>query len=183
MQQRVQPAVAGFHVPISWYIALNSFACIVAVPPLLWAWRRQASRGGEPDDVTKIGIGAWLTAGGNLILAVASARHGEALVSPLWPFLYSVTTGVAFLYQWPTLLALVSRSAPAIVNSTMMGVVFMSLFVSNILIGWIGGYYERMSPAMFWGIHVVIAAAGGLLLLVFGRRLTRALRVPQLKRR
>jgi POT family proton-dependent oligopeptide transporter len=81
----------------------------------------------------------------------ASIRPGEAVVNPVWPFLYSVTLGVAFLYQWPTLLALVSRSAPAIVNATMLWIVFMSLFVSNILIGWIGGYYERMSPATFWG--------------------------------
>jgi POT family proton-dependent oligopeptide transporter len=176
MQQRVQPTVAGFHVPIAWYLAFNAFICVVAVPPLLWAWRQQASRGGEPEDVTKIGIGAWLTAGSNLILAAASLGSGAALASPVWPFLYCVIMGVAFLYQWPTLLALVSRSAPAIVNSTMMGIVFMSLFVSNILIGWIGGYYERMSPAAFWGIHVVIAAAGGLLVLVFGRGLTRALR-------
>jgi POT family proton-dependent oligopeptide transporter len=183
MQQRVQPTVAGFHVPIPWYIALNSFTCIVLVPPLLWAWRQQASRGGEPDDVTKIGIGAWLAAGSNLILAAASVRPGDALVNPVWPILYSATLGVAFLYQWPTLLALVSRAAPAIVNSTMMGIVFMSLFVSNILIGWIGGYYERMSPARFWGIHVVIAAAGGLLLLLFGRRLTRALRTPYSERK
>ncbi len=176
VQQRVQPTVAGFHVPIPWYVALNSFICIVAVPPLLWTWRRQASRGGEPEDVTKIGIGAWLTALGNLMLVAAGVWSGDALASPVWPALYSVILGVAFLYQWPTLLALVSRSAPAIVNATMIGIVFMSLFVSNILIGWIGGYYERMSPAAFWGVHVVIAAAGGLLLLVGGRRLTGALR-------
>jgi POT family proton-dependent oligopeptide transporter len=43
------------------------------------------------------------------------------------------------------------------------------------LIGWIGGYYERMSPAAFWAIHAAIAAAGGLLVLAFGRHLTRAL--------
>jgi proton-dependent oligopeptide transporter, POT family len=176
MQQRVQPTVAGFRVPIPWYSALNAFTCIVAVPPLLWVWRQQASRGGEPDEVTKIGIGAWLTAGANLFLVAASLGSGAGLVSPVWPILYAAALGIGFLYQWPTLLALVSRTAPAIVNSTMMGIVFMSLFVSNMLIGWIGGYYERMSPAAFWGIHVVIAVAGGLLLLVFGRRLTHALR-------
>ena len=183
MQQRVQPTVAGFHVPIAWYLAFNAFICVIAVPPLLWVWRQQASRGGEPEDITKIGIGAWLTAGSNLILAAASLGSGDALVSPVWPLLYCVVMGVAFLYQWPTLLALVSRSAPAIVNATMMGIVFMSLFVSNILIGWIGGYYERMSPAAFWGVHVVIAVAGGLLLLAFGRSLTRALRPPDLMRK
>ena len=52
----------------------------------------------------------------------------------------------------------------------------MSLFVSNNVIGWIGGFYERMTPAAFWALHAAIAAAGGLLVLLFGRSLGRALR-------
>ena len=79
------------------------------------------------------------------------------------------------MYYWPTLLALVSRAAPAKVNATLMGLCFMSLFVSNNLIGWIGGFYEKMSPAGFWAMHAAIGAAGGLLVLLFGRRLSRVL--------
>jgi POT family proton-dependent oligopeptide transporter len=56
-----------------------------------------------------------------------------------------------------------------------MGIAYMSLFVSNIVIGWIGGFYERMSPAAFWALHAAIAAAGGLAVALFGRRLSRLL--------
>jgi POT family proton-dependent oligopeptide transporter len=84
--------------------------------------------------------------------------------------------GIAFIYYWPTLLALVSRAAPARVNATLMGFAFMSLFVANNLIGWLGGFYEKMSPAEFWAMHAAIGAAGGLLVLVFGRTLGRVLR-------
>jgi len=56
-----------------------------------------------------------------------------------------------------------------------MGLAFMSLFVSNNLIGWIGGFYEKMRPVEFWAMHAAIAAAGGLLVVLFGRRLSRAL--------
>ena len=59
--------------------------------------------------------------------------------------------GISFLYYWPTLLALVSRAAPAKVNATLMGLAFMSLFISNNLIGWIGGFYEKMTPAAVLG--------------------------------
>jgi POT family proton-dependent oligopeptide transporter len=96
-------------------------------------------------------------------------------VSALWPILYFVFLGVAFLYYWPTLLALVSRAAPVKLNATMMGLVFTSMFVANVLIGWLGGYYERMTPAAFWGLHAGIAAVSGLLLRQFGGRLNRVL--------
>ncbi len=57
----------------------------------------------------------------------------------------------------------------------MMGIAFMSLFVSNNLIGWIGGFYERMSPIEFWAMHAAIGAIGGILVMLFGGRLSRAL--------
>ena len=91
------------------------------------------------------------------------------------PFLYSAALGISFLYYWPTLLALVSRAAPAKVNATLMGLAFMSLFVSNNLIGWLGGFYEKMTPAQFWAMHAAIAAGGGLLVMLFGRYLSRVL--------
>ena len=59
-------------------------------------------------------------------------------------------------------------------NATLMGLAFMSLFISNNLIGWIGGFYEKMSPAQFWAMHAAIAAGGGLSSL-FGRWIARAL--------
>jgi POT family proton-dependent oligopeptide transporter len=56
-----------------------------------------------------------------------------------------------------------------------MGFTFMTLFVSNNLIGWIGGFYEKMTPLQFWGLHAAIAAIGGVLVLLFGRPLGRVL--------
>jgi POT family proton-dependent oligopeptide transporter len=108
-------------------------------------------------------------------LVAAIFASGDAPVHLIWPFLYSAALGISFLYYWPTLLALVSRAAPAKVNATLMGLAFMSLFISNNLIGWIGGFYEKMRPAEFWAMHAAIAAGGGLLVVLFGRRLSRAL--------
>ena len=175
IQQHVAPKVGSFRVPIPWYLSINSLASIVGVPLVLWIWNRQASRRREPDDLAKIGTGAWIAAASNLILVTAILVAHNSLVHPLVPFLYSAGLGISFLYYWPTLLALVSQAAPAKVNATMMGLAFMSLFVSNTLIGWIGGFYEKMTPATFWAMHAAIAAGGGLLVLLFGRRLSRTL--------
>ena len=78
-------------------------------------------------------------------------------IIPIWPFLYSAVLGISFLHYGPTLLALVSRAAPAKGNVTLMG------------------FYEKMRPAEFWAMHAAIAAAGGLLGVLFGRGLSRAL--------
>jgi POT family proton-dependent oligopeptide transporter len=152
---------------------------ILAVPLLFGIWQFQASRRGEPSDLGKIGVGAWLAATANLILVVAIVSSGGDPIHPLWPALYCAGLGVAFLYYWPTLLALVSRAAPASANATMMGVAFLTLFVANNLIGWVGRFYEQMSPTSFWIMHAAIAATGGVLVMVFDRQLTRALHVEE----
>ena len=57
----------------------------------------------------------------------------------------------------------------------MMGICFLTLFIANNLIGWIGTFYEKLGPLAFWALHAGIAAAGGLLVLLFGGALQRAL--------
>lgn len=178
IQQHVALDVGGFRIPVPWFQSINSVSSVLCVPLVFWIWRRQASRHREPDDLAKIGSGAWIAAASNLILVAAIFVSGNKSVHPVWPFLYSAGLGISFLYYWPTLLALVSRAAPAKVNATLMGLAFMSLFVSNNLIGWIGGFYEKMTPAQFWAMHAAIAASGGLLVILFGRRLSRTLYPP-----
>ncbi len=175
IQQHVALEAGSFSIPIPWYQSIDPLFSILGVPLLFWIWRRQASRDREPGDLGKIGIGAWLCAAGNLILVAAIIAAGGRPVHPVWPFLYCAVQGIAFLYYWPTLLALVSRAAPAKVNATMLGVAFLSIFVANNLIGWIGTLYEKMRPVEFWALHAAIAAIGGVLVLLLGGRLSRVL--------
>lgn len=174
-QDHVAPTVAGLQIPIPWYQSLDPMFSIIGVPLLFALWRYQAARQREPGDLGKIGVGAAIVCAGNLILAAATIAAAGTPINPVWPLLYFACMGIGFLFYWPTLLALVSRTAPAKVNATMMGVAFMSLFISNNLIGWIGGFYERMGPVGFWTLHAAISATGTLLVLVFGRSITRAL--------
>jgi POT family proton-dependent oligopeptide transporter len=175
-QQHVAPNLGALRIPVPWYLSINALFSILGVPLLLWIWRRQAAHGGEPDEIAKIGVGSSVMGVSNLILVAATmVSRGEA-ANPIWPFLYSAGLGIGFLYYWPTLLSLVSRAAPARVNATMMGFVFISLFVANNLIGWVGGFYESMGPLRFWLLHALIGAVGGLLAILFRRNLNRILR-------
>jgi len=173
VQDAVNLQVGGLTIPVPWFQSIDALASILAVPLLFAIWRYQSKHRGEPGDLGKIGTGAWLAAISNLILAAAVYFADGAPVNAIWAVLYCVGMGVSFLYYWPTLLALVSREAPPRANATMMGIAFLTLFVSNNIIGWIGGLYEQVSPLAFWLMHAAIAAMGGVLVLLFGRRLHR----------
>jgi POT family proton-dependent oligopeptide transporter len=175
IQDHVALAAAGLRIPVPWFQSIDSFTSILAAAPLLWLWRRQAAHGTAPGNLAKIATGSWIAAASNLVLVGAIAFAGGNPVHPVWPFLYCVGLGVAFIHYWPALLALVSRCAPAGLGGTLMGLVFVSLFFTSILMGWLGAQYERLDPRLFWGAHAAIGAAGGLLVMLFGRRLERML--------
>jgi POT family proton-dependent oligopeptide transporter len=163
-----------FHMPAAWFgSAMDSFISIACVPLLFALWRWQARHGGEPGEIAKIGIGAALAAVANLVLAGAALLPSG--VSPLFPIFYEVILGVAFIWQWPTLLALVSRIAPQRLKSTLMGAAFLTLFVSNTIIGRTGAMYEHMTPAQFWSMNAAIAATGAALAFVLRKPLGRVL--------
>ncbi|MDA1063768.1 MAG: peptide MFS transporter [Proteobacteria bacterium] len=179
LQEQVNLSMGGFSIPVPWYQSLDALASILAVPVLFLLWRWQSARRGEPGDMAKLAIGAFLAAASYLILTAGIFLSAGDLVHPLWPALSTIVMGFAFIYQWPTVLALVSRTAPAPINATMMGIAFISLFVANNLVGYIGGWYEKMSPAEFWLMHAAIAATGGVLTVFFGCKLNRMLVVAR----
>ena len=171
----VDLALGSFRVPVPWFSAVDPFVSIVGVPLLFALWRGQARRRGEPGDLAKIGIGAAIAATSNLALVAAALSEGGGRVSIVWPLIYCTGLGIAFLYYWPTLLALVAGAAPKRMVSTLMGCAFLSLFIGNNIIGWIGGWYERMGHPAFWGMHAMIAATGALAILLFRQPLARML--------
>jgi proton-dependent oligopeptide transporter, POT family len=176
LQQHADLNAGGFEIPIPWYSSIDPLASMISVPFLFSLWRRQSRRSGaEPSDLGKIGIGAWVSAAANLVLVAAIAVANGRPVLWVWPLLYCVLQGVGFIYYWPTLLALVSRCAPAKINATMMGICFLVLFIANNLIGWIGTFYAEMTPLAFWLMHAGIAATGGILILIAGPALKRVL--------
>ena len=175
LEQHADLNAAGFAIPIPWFYSIDPLVSILSVPALFALWSRQERRTGrEPPALAKIATGSFIAGGANLVL-VAAILLSPGRVLWVWPVLYCAIQGVGFMYFWPTLLALVSRAAPAKINATMMGVSFLTLFVANNLIGRIGTYYEKMTPAAFWALHAAIGAIGGLLMLISARYLGRAL--------
>lgn len=173
INDHVDLGLLGWHVPVAWFNSIDPLTSIITVPVLIALWKWQAKHGGEPGEIAKIATGAAIASAANLMLVFGCSLFLRVPV--IFPILYDVLLGIAFLYYWPTLLALVSRAAPPAIKSTMMGVAFLTLFLSNITIGRLGGLYEQMTPQSFWAMHAAISATGALLALLLARPLGRVL--------
>lgn len=79
------------------------------------------------------------------------------------------------MWTWPTVLALVSRRAPAKVNALIVATVYLTAFVTGIGSGYIASYYETMGATAFWTMHAGIALTGTVIIILFGSRLKRAM--------
>ena len=171
-RDHVNLAIGSWKMPVPWLQAVDSLGVVVLLPPMLKFWRWQASRSREPDDLTKLAIGcllfgaaiAWLAAG-----SLAADVTGK--VPLVWALAYHFLSAVGYLYFAPVAVALFSRTAPASINATMIGIYYLSMFAGSIISGRLGGLYERLSSAQFWLIHAAVVIAGGLLILLLASRL------------
>ena len=109
----------------------------------------------------------------NLILVAACLPGGRVPV--IYPIISDTLLGIAYLYYWPTLFALVTGRAPARLRGVLISTVFFSLFVANLVVGWLGSFYERQGPVDFWAMNAAIAAFGGAVAAGLARPLARVL--------
>ena len=175
IEESVDRQWLGWTIQTNTFNALDGLFCIVLVPPLVMLWRGQARRGREPDDMHKIAIGYLVTAIASALMVLPAMRidAGAASVGMVWPVLLFALNALGFLYYWPTLLALFSRAAPAAVTSTMMGMLFFSTFIGNVLSGTLGAWWETMSHAGFFWLHAALAFAPFVAMLLIARPLAR----------
>ena len=176
VDQYVNLATSLGDVPSSWFASMDSIGAILAAPALVMFWAWQAKRGIEPSSVTKVGIGTSIIAFAALLFAYGNMGHSAPdSVNAGWAIAGWLIMGLAWMYYWPTTLAIVSRAAPAGMASILMGVAFLSPFIGHVLAGWIGSYFDQMHPSVFWAMDAAIALAGGILILLFRKRLQAAL--------
>jgi POT family proton-dependent oligopeptide transporter len=125
--------------------------------------------------MTKMAIGAAITGVSGLLLAAGSLAVSNGQVSVLWPLLGWFGMGFGFMWYWPIALSLVSKAAPAKVNSTMMGATYLALFFGSTIMGWVGSFYDEMSNAAFWTLDASIALVSAVVILALKRPVNRIL--------
>ena len=168
--------ILGFKMPVTWYPSFDGLFIVGFIPLAMRYWAWQIRRGKGTSDLTKIGWSGLMGAAGMLALVAASwiaANGGKPGIG--WGVFCFAAFALGFIYNWPTTMALCSRVAPPALGGVIMGVAFMTAFISNYLSGWIGSYYEKMSAQDFWLMHAAISATGSVLMVVFFKPLNKAL--------
>jgi len=165
--------IAGFEMPVAWYLASDGLVTVLATPLVLVLWKRQAAAGREPSVMSKFAIGCAMMAAADLLLAFYAQGWREPhTLGVLWGFGYFLLSSSAYLFVMPVLLAAVSRAAPPRLAATLMGIAYAGLFVANLTAGWLARFYEPLGPTGFWALHAGIAGAGALIAILFGRILS-----------
>ena len=54
-------------------------------------------------------------------------------------------------------------------SATIIGVYYLAFFGGNKLVGYIGGFLEKMPATQFWLLHATFAGVAGITFLIAGR--------------
>lgn len=175
LRDRVDRELFDLTIPVTWFQSLDMLMVLLFAPLVIVVWRRQARRGVEPQDLSKIALGCGAFALGCLLLSLCEMIGAGAKINVLWPTAFHCLGALAYLYAWPITLALVSRDAPEAVNGMMVGAYYLAIFVGGFISGWLGRFYEVLAPAQFWLLHAFIVASGAGLILMLRGSLLRVL--------
>ena len=167
----------GWAFPSSWLITIDaavSFTMLVAVAAF-WKW--YGTRRREPDEISKIIIGSVFTVAGGLCLFMAALTQAPGgKISMFWPMMFELFNSVGFAHVLPISLALFSKISPRQITSTVIGLYYLSFFIANAVVGYVGGLYSSLPTTTFWLIHVASAVFGLVAFVIFkiviGHRMT-----------
>jgi POT family proton-dependent oligopeptide transporter len=137
-------------IPVTWFQAFNPLMIFLFTPPLVAFWGWLAQRGREPSTMRKLTLGCLGVAASFTVLALAATLRDGGKASWLWLLLYFTIITLSELHFSPITLSLVSHLAPEGARSALMGAWFTSMFLGNLLAGWIGSLWVNFTSAQFF---------------------------------
>jgi POT family proton-dependent oligopeptide transporter len=158
----------GEKLPTTWLVTLDAIVSVSFLAGVALFYRWYGKRWNEPDELTKMIIGSLFSIGGMLCLYMAAATQGPGeKIGLFWPVMFHVVNSIGFAHLLPVSLALFARLAPPAINATVIGLYYLAFFGGNSLVGWVGGWLEKMPVTQFWLIHAGFAAVSGAVFLLY----------------
>jgi POT family proton-dependent oligopeptide transporter len=167
--------------PASWYQSVNPLAILLFAPAFAWLWLWLERRGRNPSTPAKFFWGLFLLGVAFLAMVFGATEARETGVAgPQWLLITYVVYTWGELCLSPVGLSMVTKLAPARLQSLLMGVWFFSLSLANLLGGLVARFSKRLEsgevsfvleglPGFYLLLVVVPMAAGALILLLTPR--------------
>ena len=161
----------GKKMPTTWLITLDSIVSVSFLFIAVIFWRIWSKKFPEPTEINKIAIGSLIAVTGmlSLVIGTAIAATSGGKVSIGWLIAFHVLNSAGFANVFPVSLALYARVAPAALSATIIGIYYLAFFAGNNLVGWIGGFLEKMPATQFWLLHAGLAGIAGITFLLAGK--------------
>lgn len=158
----------GKKLPTTWLVTLDAIVSVSFLALVVIFYRWYAKHWREPTEITKIIIGSAFSIGGALCLVTAAATQGAGeKIGLFWPVAFHFVNSIGFAHLLPVSLALFAKVAPKAINATIIGLYYLAFFAGNTMVGWIGGFLEKMPTTTFWLLHAGFAAGAGLCFVIF----------------
>ena len=145
--QNTNRVVLGYEFPSTWYQSVNALTIVLCAPlfSILWVWLDK--RNANPSTPVKFAIGLWLL-GLSFIAMVFGALEakGGNLAGPQWLLITYIVYTWAELCLSPVGLSVVTKLAPAKLQSLMMGAWFFSFSLANLLGGLMAAFSTKFKP-------------------------------------
>ena len=161
----------GKQMPITWLITVDSILSVSCLAGAVVFWRLWSKKYREPSEISKISIGSFVAVTGFLCLFAGTAlatTSGEK-VSFGWLLAFHLLNSIGFANVFPVSLALYARVAPPALSATIIGIYYLAFFAANNLVGWIGGFLEKMAATQFWLLHSALCGTAGIIFFLAGR--------------
>lgn len=172
--------VFGFHMPVTWLLSIGSLISVAILAGSVLFWRWWATHREEPPPLDKMTAAAFILGAAQLILAAGSAlcaATGRKLGLE-WAVAFEIVNDIGYANLLPVGLSLYARAAPKALGGMMTGVYYVHLFFASMLVGWLGGFLERVSATRFWLMHAALVFGAALVLLAVRLPLIAALAPP-----
>ncbi|WP_409513407.1 peptide MFS transporter [Campylobacter sp. MIT 99-7217] len=161
--------IFGYEVPTTWFQSINSLFIIIFAPIVGAIWVFLARKGFELSSLSKFALGLIFAALGFIVMAFATEQlisvnggiskaqeliaSGQGILASAWWIVLSfffLTLGELCLS--PVGLSIMSKIAPKLIQSQVMGLWFVSISVGNVMAGLIGGKANEENLADLSGL-------------------------------
>ncbi len=146
-------SIGDLTIPATWFQSINPLLIFTLTPFLAIWWSRQARRGREPSTLRKMAIGCLLGGLAFVVMIGAAVQYMESgSASWLWllGFFFLLTAGELFVL--PIGLSLFGKLSPVQTASAMIGVWYLAKFAGGLLAGWLGTFWLKLPPTVFFAI-------------------------------